>query len=32
MSPTARMILSYKGIPYETEWIEYPDLAPKLKS
>ncbi|KAF2472248.1 uncharacterized protein BDR25DRAFT_333615 [Lindgomyces ingoldianus] len=28
----ARMILNYKGIDYETEWVEYPDLAPTFKS
>ncbi|CAO2650788.1 Nn.00g020800.m01.CDS01 [Neocucurbitaria sp. VM-36] len=27
-----RMILNFKGIDYKTEWIEYPDLAPTLKS
>lgn len=26
------MILNYKSIPYKTEWVEYPDLAPKFKS
>jgi len=31
-STTARMILNYKNIPYTTEWVEYPDLAPKFKS
>ena len=29
---TARLILNLKGIPYETEWLEYPDIAPTLKS
>ena len=28
----ARLQLNYKDIPYKTEWIEYPDLAPKLKA
>jgi len=28
----ARMILNYKGIPYTTQWVEYPDLAPTLAS
>ena len=28
----ARLLLNLKGIPYKTEWIEYPDLAPTLKS
>ncbi|KAF2832915.1 glutathione S-transferas-like protein [Ophiobolus disseminans] len=27
-----RLILNYKNIPYKTEWIEYPDLAPKLQA
>ncbi|KAF2746428.1 hypothetical protein M011DRAFT_425067 [Sporormia fimetaria CBS 119925] len=25
------MILNYKGIDYKSEWVEYPDLAPKFK-
>lgn len=29
--PTARMALNYKKIPYRTEWIEYPDLAPTFQ-
>lgn len=29
---TARLILNLKGIPYKTEWLEYPDIAPTLKS
>lgn len=29
---TARLVLNYKNIPYKTEWVEYPDIAPKLKS
>ena len=28
----ARMILNYKNIPYTTEWVEYPDLAPKFRA
>lgn len=28
----ARAALNYKNIQYKTEWIEYPDLAPKLSS
>ncbi|KIX97164.1 uncharacterized protein Z520_07278 [Fonsecaea multimorphosa CBS 102226] len=28
MAMTARLVLNYKGIPYKTEWIEYPDLKP----
>lgn len=27
-----RLILNFKGIPYKTEWLEYPDIAPTLKS
>jgi glutathione S-transferase len=27
-----RMVFNYMGIDYETEWVEYPDIAPKLKS
>ncbi|KAK1062154.1 hypothetical protein LTR74_010464 [Friedmanniomyces endolithicus] len=27
-----RMVLNFKKIPYETEWVEYPALAPKLKA
>ncbi|OAK98600.1 hypothetical protein IQ06DRAFT_294972 [Phaeosphaeriaceae sp. SRC1lsM3a] len=27
-----RMVLNYKKLDYKTEWIEYPDLAPTLKS
>jgi hypothetical protein len=26
------MVLNYKKIPYTTEWVEYPDLAPKFKA
>ena len=29
--PTARLILNLKGIPYKTDWLEYPDIAPTLK-
>ncbi|KAH7029024.1 putative glutathione S-transferase [Microdochium trichocladiopsis] len=25
-----RLILNYKNIPYRTEWLEYPDIKPKL--
>ncbi|KAK3049861.1 hypothetical protein LTR09_008781 [Extremus antarcticus] len=28
----ARAALNYKGLPYRTEWTEYPDLEPKFKS
>ncbi|RXW21349.1 hypothetical protein EST38_g4499 [Candolleomyces aberdarensis] len=27
-----RFALNYKGLPYKTEWVEYPDIAGKLKS
>jgi len=27
-----RFVLNYKRIPYTTEWIEYPDIAPKFKT
>ncbi|CAI6248900.1 unnamed protein product [Periconia digitata] len=27
-----RMVLNLKGIDYETVWLEYPDIAPTLKS
>ncbi|KAF1991367.1 hypothetical protein K402DRAFT_367884 [Aulographum hederae CBS 113979] len=27
-----RLVLNFKGIDYETEWTEYPDIAPKMKS
>ena len=26
------MILNYKKIDYQTEWVEFPDLEPKFKS
>ena len=29
---TARLALNYKGIDYETLWVEYPDVAPTMKS
>ncbi|KAK5141931.1 hypothetical protein LTR04_002392, partial [Oleoguttula sp. CCFEE 6159] len=28
----ARMALNYKKLDYKTEWLEYPDVAPTLKS
>lgn len=28
---TARLVLNFKDIPYKTEWLEYPDIAPTLK-
>jgi len=27
-----RFALNFKGVPYQTEWIEYPDIADKWKS
>lgn len=27
-----RLLLNYKEIEYDTEWIEYPDIAPKFKA
>lgn len=27
----ARLALNYKGVPYKTEWTEYPDIADKFK-
>nr|POE73041.1 glutathione s-transferase-like protein usts [Quercus suber] len=27
----SRILLNFKDIPYKTEWMEYPDLAPKFK-
>ncbi|GAB7350044.1 hypothetical protein MBLNU459_g0715t1 [Dothideomycetes sp. NU459] len=27
-----RLALNFKGIPYETRWLEYPDIAPTLKA
>jgi len=28
----SRIALNYKRIPFTTEWIEYPDIAPKFKA
>ncbi|KAL7933842.1 hypothetical protein V8C35DRAFT_302570 [Trichoderma chlorosporum] len=28
----ARIVLNYKNIPYRTQWIEYPDIAPTFAS
>ena len=28
----ARLVLNLKGIPYKTEWLEYPDIGPTFKS
>ena len=27
----SRFVLSYKNLPFDTVWVEYPDIAPKLK-
>jgi len=27
-----RLALNFKGLPYETEWVDYPDLVPKFKT
>jgi hypothetical protein len=32
LTVSARMILNYKNVDYKTEWVEYPDLAPKFKA
>ena len=26
-----RSVLNYKKVPYQTEWIEFPDIVPKLR-
>ncbi|KAI1103654.1 putative glutathione S-transferase [Jackrogersella minutella] len=26
-----RLFLNYKGLPYKTEWIEYPDIKPRFE-
>lgn len=26
-----RLLLNYKKIEYNTEWVEYPNVAPKVK-
>ncbi|KAI2469524.1 putative glutathione S-transferase [Annulohypoxylon bovei var. microspora] len=26
-----RFVLNYKGLPYKTEWVEYPDIKPKFQ-
>ncbi|KAL0572296.1 hypothetical protein V5O48_009662 [Marasmius crinis-equi] len=28
----ARLVLNYKKIPYETKWIEYPEIGPTFKA
>ncbi|KAK1831163.1 Maleylacetoacetate isomerase [Podospora conica] len=27
----ARLLLNYKGIPFRTEWLEYPEIGPRLQ-
>jgi len=27
----ARLLLNYKGLNYRTEWLEYPEIAPRLR-
>lgn len=27
-----RFVLGYKGLPFRIEWVEYPDIAPKMKA
>lgn len=29
---SARFVLAYKSIPYETVWLEHADIEPALKS
>lgn len=31
-NPPARLALNYKGLDYETVWVEFPDIAPLMKS
>ncbi|PPQ95558.1 hypothetical protein CVT26_008585 [Gymnopilus dilepis] len=28
----ARFVLNFKGVPYKTEWIEFPDIEPRCKA
>lgn len=28
---TARLLLNYKGLNYRTEWLEYPEIQPRLQ-
>ena len=30
--PPARLALNFKQIPYETQWVEYPDLKKTLSA
>ncbi|KAI6136162.1 hypothetical protein F5141DRAFT_1287992 [Pisolithus sp. B1] len=27
-----RFVLGYKGLPFRIEWVEYPDIAPRMKA
>ncbi|KAI5995354.1 hypothetical protein EDC04DRAFT_2802275 [Pisolithus marmoratus] len=27
-----RFVLGYKGLPFRVEWVEYPDIAPRMKA
>lgn len=28
----SRLALNFKDVPFETEWVEYPDIEPKFKA
>jgi hypothetical protein len=28
----ARLVLNYKGLDYQTTWLEYPEIEPMLKA
>ena len=30
-SDDSRFVLGYKNLPFETVWVEYPDIAPRMK-
>ncbi|KAK0302706.1 hypothetical protein LTR82_017781 [Friedmanniomyces endolithicus] len=32
LASSARLLLNYKKIPYDTDWMEYPDLQQKFKA
>lgn len=27
-----RLLLNYKGVPYSTQWVSYPDIEPRMKA
>ncbi|KAL4062937.1 hypothetical protein J3A83DRAFT_4301539 [Scleroderma citrinum] len=27
----SRFVLAYKGLPFEVDWVEFPDIAPRMK-